>query len=201
MRTSGFKPPVAALLVLATTFIVIAAACGEDDGSSGSSSSSATDGSSTVLDNGRALTIDDLQSVGFKKSKTYDVEGLVGADSAYYGFWGLDPYKRTDYEVRFYPTHQAAVEFGTALADERIGEDARLKDDNAAWPVGLKDARQCGGDKASGPASHGIQNCAKAKYNAYFIYGNMILLCAGADQGQSTGRCEELLEQLSPPAA
>ena len=58
--------------------------------------------------------------------KGYDVEDLTGANSAYFGFWGLDPYNRQDYELRFFSPHSDAVELGTALADERIGDSASL---------------------------------------------------------------------------
>ena len=138
----------------------------------------------------------DLQAIGFKKSKEYDVEGLTGADSAYFGFWGLDPYDRKDYELRFFPTHSDAVELGTALADERIGENARLDEDTANWPVGLRDARRCTGGKAySGP-----QNCKTPKYWGYSIYTNKILVCSGTDLGTAQIQCNELPTALEPQA-
>lgn len=149
-----------------------------------------------VFDPGRTVTYADLQAIGFKQSKEYDVEGLTGADSAYFGFWGLDPYDRQDYELRFFPSHSAAVELGTALADERIGEDARLDEETASWPVGLKDARRCTGSKAySGP-----QNCKTPKYWDYSIYANMILICSGTDLETAQFRCSELLAALDPAA-
>ena len=147
----------------------------------------------------KSLTIEDLKAVGFKKSKTYDVTELTGADSAHFGFWGKDPYDRKDFEVRFYPTSQAAVDEGTIFAEERIGVDAVLDKKESLWPEGLKDARQCGGDKASGPASHGIQNCKKAKYWEYFIYGNLILFCSGGDVDTAIEICTEFLEVLDTP--
>jgi hypothetical protein len=149
-----------------------------------------------ISDPGVILSIDDLTAFGFKKSKTYDVEGLVGAESAYYGFWAIDPYAREDYEVRFFKTHADAVELGVAQADERSGETAILDDELASWPVGMKDMRQCGGDKASGPASHGIQNCKQPKYWDYSIYANMILLCSGGDVEHAQELCRKLLEYL-----
>ena len=171
---------------------LIAAACGADDGAG----SSAIQPISAIS---RTLTIDDLTAFGFKKSKTYDLEGLTGAIAAYYGFWDTDPYKRKDYEIRFYPSHEDAVNIGTALADERL-VPAMLKDNTSSWPQGLKDARLCGGDEASGPVSHGIQSCTQAKYKGYFIYGNMILLCSGGDEGQAEERCRKLLGQFANPA-
>ena len=149
-----------------------------------------------VFDPGKTLTYADLQAIGFKKSKEYDVEGLTGADSAYYGFWGLDPYDRKDYELRFFPSHSDAVELGTPLANERIGEDARLDQETAGWPVGLRDARRCTGSKAySGP-----QNCKTPKYWDYSIYANMILICSGTDRSTAQIRCNDLLIALEPQA-
>ncbi len=171
---------------------LIAAACGTDDGVGSS-------GIQPISAISQTLTIDDLTAIGFKKSKTYDLEGLTGADAAYFGFWGTDPYDRKDYEVRFYPSHADALNIGTALADERL-VPAKLKKDASSWPQGLKDARLCSGDEASGPASHGIQACTKAKYKAYFIYGNMILFCSGGNVEQSNERCRELLGQFTDPA-
>ena len=174
--------------------LLIAAACGSDDGVGSSGS-----GIEPISNIPQIFSIDDLTAFGFKKSKTYDVEGLTGADAAYFGFWGLDPYDRKDYEVRFFPSHEDALNDGTTQADERLQAE-KLKEDESSWPEGLKDARLCGGDEASGPASHGIQACTQAKYKSYFIYGNMILFCSGGDQDQAEKRCRGLLGQLTDPA-
>ena len=142
---------------------------------------------------------EELKEIGFKKSKTYDAKGLIGVESVYYGFWGLDPYDRKDYEVRFFSSHSDAVELGTAQADERSGADAILDEEESTWPVGMKDARQCGGDKGAGPVSHGIQNYKSPKYWDYSIYGNMILLCSGGNLGAAQNLCNDLLVVLDPP--
>ena len=86
---------------------------------------------------------DSLISVGFKKSKKFKVEGLTKANSAYFGF--LKDTK-ADYEVRFYDSHKDAVDYGTVFAEERTGEDAVLKKENATWKEGVKEARSCAGD-------------------------------------------------------
>ena len=169
---------------------VIASACGSNDSDVGAIP--------RIYDPGTILAIEDLQAFGFKKSKTYDVEGLNGADSAYFGFWAVDTYDRKDYEVRFFPSHSDAVEFGTAQADERSGEDAVLDEDEMSWPVGVKDARQCKGDVASGPVSHGIGSCKSPKYWDFSIYANMILLCAGGDVETARELCNDLLAMLEP---
>jgi len=180
------------LSVIALAFVALgpAIACGSDDSDEAAIP--------RIYDPGKNLTIEDLQAVGFKKSKTYDVEGLVGANNAYYGFWGPDPYDRKDYEVRFFASHSDAIELGTAQADERSGEDAILDKELMSWPEGVKDARECKGDKGSGPVSHGVQSCKSPKYWDYSIYANMILLCSGGDIETARILCNDLLETIEP---
>ena len=180
------------LSVIALVFVALGTtiACGSDDSDEAAIP--------RIYDPGKKLTIEDLQAVGFKKSKTYDVEGLVGADNAYYGFWGPDPYDRKDYEVRFFASHSDAIELGTVQADERSGEDAILDKELMSWPEGVKDARECKGDKGSGPVSHGVQSCKSPKYWDYSIYANMILLCSGSDIETARILCNDLLETIEP---
>ena len=173
-----------------------AAACG----TSGDDAGASADGSSIfsvgpqIFDNGRILTLDVLKAVGFKKGKEFNVEGLPAATAAYYGFWGLDPYNRGEFEARFYATHEDAVNFGTAPADERTGRNAILKADEAGWDEGLKEARACtrsaGGDSS---------NCKSSRYGNFAIFGNLILICQGRDEGSGAEACTELLAQLQPP--
>ena len=61
------------------------------------------------IDSDRILKFDDFKAVGFKKDKTYDVSELPGAEAAYYGFWGLDPYEREDFEFRVYASQAEAI--------------------------------------------------------------------------------------------
>jgi hypothetical protein len=175
------------LLAMVFALCLVAISCGSDQ-------SNEVAMISRISDSGVILTLADIQAVGFKKSKTYNVDGLTGAESAYFGFWGLDPYDRKDYEVRFFESHSDAVELGTALAAERVGADARVEEDNSSWPVGLKDARRCTGSKAySGP-----QNCLTPKYWDFSIYSNMIVLCSGGDEETARLQCNEFLMEFEP---
>ena len=142
------------------------------------------------------FSLESLTDVGFKKGKTFDVEGLTGAITAYLGYWGLDPYDRKDYEARFYPSHADAVEFGTIFADERTGPDAVIKTGETMWEEGAKEARSC--NRAAGANS---SNCRISKYGDYIIYGNMILICQGRDSTTSLEQCALLLEQIVPELA
>ena len=137
-----------------------------------------------------------IWSVADTKGKTFDVEGLTGAITAYLGFWGLDPYDRKNYEARFYPSHADAVEFGTIFADERTGPDAVIKTGETMWEEGAKEARSC--NRAAGANS---SNCRISKYGDYIIYGNMILICEGRDSATSLEQCALLLEQIVPELA
>ena len=86
-------------------------ACGSD------SSETQKKGFQQLTETDRSYTIDDLVAVGFKRSKTFDVEGLPEAVSAHYGFWGPDPYSRMEFEARFYGSHADAVAFGAPMAE------------------------------------------------------------------------------------
>ena len=145
------------------------------------------------------LDYDSLNAVGFKKAKKYKVDDLPKATSAYMGFLKEDP--ETDYEVRFYGSHQDAIDHGTSYAEERTGEDAVVKKEKARWKEGVKDARTCAGDSGSGKTSylsaHGAASCTTPKYFDYIIYGNMVLLCQGADSSISMLKCSNIVNKLT----
>ena len=146
-----------------------------------------------IVDSQHTYTLDEFTAAGFKSSKDYDISDLPHAVSAHYGFWGLDPYNRNDYEIRFYPGHKEAIDYGEALAAERVGKDAKLTEETATWKVGVRDARECHG--ALGQAQHAA-SCLEAKYYDYMIVGNAILLCGGDAVDVARQNCEQLLAQL-----
>lgn len=137
--------------------------------------------------------LDDFVAAGFKRGKTFDVEGLTGATDAYYGFWGLDPYNRKEFEVRFYPSHSDAVEFGTFFAEERVGRDAKIKIDEATWKQGLKEARAC---TRGGQGYVDSSNCSISRYGDYVVYGNVILVCEGTSAPDARNNCDALLARM-----
>jgi hypothetical protein len=175
------------VLVFVAMTILLLTACGS------SPESDAAASLAKITPSGTIYTLDDLLDVGFKKGKTFDVEGLTGATSAYYGFWGVDPYDRKEFEARFYESHADAVELGTMFAEERTGTDALIKSGESSWDEGTKDARACtrsaGGDSS---------NCRVSKYGDYVIYGNMILVCQGRDSSTSLEQCDALLSKVVP---
>ena len=174
------------LIMVMCLMLVVATACG-------SSPDSANEIVAKITPSETIFSLESLTDVGFKKGKTFDVEGLTGAITAYHGYWGIDPSDRKDYEARFYPSHADAVEFGTIFADERTGPDAVIKTGETMWEEGAKQARSC--NRAAGANS---SNCRISKYGDYIIYGNMILICQGPDSATSLEQCALLLEQIVP---
>ena len=138
---------------------------------------------------------DSLTSVGFKKAKKFKVESLTKANSAYFGFLKEQP--DIDYEIRFYDSHQDAIDYGTKFAEERTGEDAVLKKEDATWKEGVKEARSCTSNREGVKlGGHHIGTCMAAKYSDYIIYGNMILLCEGYDPEASMLNCSRIIDKL-----
>jgi hypothetical protein len=142
-------------------------------------------------------TVDDLKAFGFKTSKHYDVEGLPDGLDAWKGFWGLDPYDRHDYEIRFYASHDVAVSSGKPIAIESTGEEFEASRETQTWTEGLKDRWQAQGvTDISGGASR--QSKPRPTYPNWAILGNMVILCDGLDSEQALIRCGELIDNFLP---
>lgn len=107
------------------------------------------EGGAKVVLTDRQITLEQLESAGYKKSKELVVESLPGARAAWYGF-----FNRKDIEVRFYDTHAAALELGVA----------------PAYAATQAPKRRGGGDRGAG---HG----GITGYNAYLVAGNVVMLC------------------------
>ena len=129
----------------------------------------------------------------FKLSKEYDVEGLNGADSAIYGFFGPDPYDRQEFEIRFYPDHETALVDGVDFANEATGPDAVIASSVQRWDEGLVQRRACAGNTRG---SHHSGRCDIAKYGDYVIAGNVLLLCQGKDTETALNNCDALYSAL-----
>ena len=52
----------------------------------------------------------------------YNVEGLTAATGAWFGWWRVGGGDPMDFEVRFYRSHEDAVEYGTPFAKEASGK-------------------------------------------------------------------------------
>ncbi|MCH2529567.1 MAG: hypothetical protein MK032_00295 [Dehalococcoidia bacterium] len=146
-----------------------------------------------VIDSDEIFTVEILRSAGMKTSKQYDVTDLPGGIDAWYGFIkGVTGPK--DIEARFYSSHQEAIEFGTALAEEVSGDDANVDKETTTWKEGVRNrSRMASGGAADLAAWSGKR---KPNYGDFVIFGNMILLCQGDDPQQSVAVCYELIESI-----
>jgi len=183
-----------AMVVAAGTALLAVAACDGGGGAAGEREFQKIDPS------GGVYTIDDFLAAGFKKSKQYDVTELPGGVDAWLGFWGPDPYSRKQYELRFYASHEDAVEYGTALAEEATGEDAEMYRRDPTWKEGAKDRWQSA-IGFSGATSSNVPSGQSPKYGGFAIFGNVLVLSEGADEGQSLERCEGLVLALREASA
>ena len=139
----------------------------------------------------RIYTLQSLLDVGFKRNKTYSIVNLDSAIEAHHGFFGLDPYNRLEYEVRFYPDHATAMSIGVDFADEATGDNAVILKDVQRWDEGLKERRQCAGD-----GGHHSGKCDNPKYFDYVVVGNMIMLCQGKSTAESHQACADLMQSV-----
>lgn len=181
------------VLLLAAAVSIAVVACGGDSGGSGGNAFQQVKPFETVL------TIDDLKAIGFKASKSYDIEGLTDAVDAWLGFWGPGGKDRKDYEVRFYPSHDVAVSSGTAQAIEGTGDEFEASRRNPTWESGVKDRWRARG--VTDVSSAGSQQAPGPSYLDYAIFGNIILLCEGLSGEQSLETCEALEDALSEAGA
>ena len=149
----------------------------------------------------RIYTLDDFKSVGFKKGKSAKKSKLLdGMTQAVWGFWGRGDdalgrgKNQQDYELRFYSSHQEAVDLGSVPADERTGENAKIRSkppNEATWKELLKEARECQVD-----GGHHTGACIVPKYGDYIIFGNVVMLCQGATSNVSLENCSSLMNAL-----
>jgi hypothetical protein len=189
-KTPALKSLRAVLPILGILMITLAA-CGSSD-----AAQSQIDEFIQITPAERIFTIDDFKAVRFKTNTEYDVTDLPGATSAWFGFWTPSGTVAKEYEIRFYESHADAIEFGTSYAIEGSGETALLDEEDATWDEGLKDRRAY----FSAPASHG-SGSVQPLYGGYAIYGNMVMLCEGANQEHSLGHCAALVTAIELPDA
>ena len=142
------------------------------------------------------FTYESLTNSGFKKSKSYKIDELPEATSAYYGWKEVGTEGRKDFEIRIYNTHQDAVEFGKFFAEEATGEDAIIRKGDASWKEGIKDRRTISTPTDGGSIGAAIGSKSSPKYGDYIIYGNLIILCEGWDTSESIARCSSFIHNL-----
>jgi hypothetical protein len=122
----------------------------------------------------RIFSYEDLEEIGFKINKEYNVDGLEGATGAINGFWASDKDKK-EYELRFYPSHSITVSLGEALAEEVTGLDGKIKKSEVTWKEGVRERRQIT------DSVYATRNKVVAKHGNYAIFGNIVMLCEGPE--------------------
>jgi len=140
-----------------------------------------------VFPSDRVLAADDFKAAGIKHGKDYDVEELPGATAAILAF-----HDRKDVEIRFFPSHEAAVSEGIPVAEEIVGEDVHIKYGFVTWPAAIPDQRAC----APGNLGGGRDCTRQPKYGDFVVYGNVIIFCEGKDSGEALQRCRTILGRL-----
>ncbi len=176
------------LSVLGIASIVILAglvACG---GSSGDGQENMSLISQVDLSDSR-FTIDDFTAVNLKVSKEFDVTGLEGAVVAYKGIYG-PPKQKEVFELRFYPSHNQALDFGVSYAQDVTGEDRVILESDQRWKEGHKLRITC-----QGQGGHHIGKCISS-YPEYLVRGNVVMLCGGRTVENALENCETLMTDV-----
>ena len=157
-----------------------------------SSESKAESSIPRVVPGDRTYTTEDIDGIkpaGVKIVKNYDVDELPGAVDAKKLI-----YNKLDYEIRFYPSHEVAVEQGTLYAESITGDDAVVIGDEVLWEEGEKDRKKC--SRAAGTPHSGCSY--SGRYLEYVIRGNMILFCEGDESSEAFENCSNFLTLLEP---
>lgn len=179
----------AVLMLLALTAL-LALACGSaDDIATGDTAVGAAPAKEVqrLFPSDRYYKSDDLVTAGMKVINDYDVVALDHAVSAVH--LALN---NVEYEARFYASHQDAVTFGTAWAQDVTGPDANVTGENVKWQEGASHRRMC--SRAAETPHSGCKY--SARYGDYVIAGNMILLCEGAELEKAILTCNNVLKSL-----
>lgn len=155
MKTNELSRHWRAAILLAAGMLALftLAACGGDGGGDSDAPGASpaelrdeVDGKWLITQQDRVYTVEDLLAAGWKKVKQLETDTLANSIDVWYGF-----FQQKDIELRFYESHEAAVEHGVGPADETIGKSVRIR--LLGTTVGIVD------------------------YGAYAIAGNVVMMC------------------------
>jgi hypothetical protein len=151
-------------VIIWAMLIFAIATCGSEGSSSSESSdeSSATD--ATVLTD-QFFSTDSFIAAGWKKSKEYDTATVPESIEIWYGF-----FQQKDIEIRFYASHEAAIEHGVPSAEESI--EGAVK-------------RSKGGELLD------VSGGSFTGYADFLVAGNAVLLCEF-----DRTKCDALVSEL-----
>ena len=147
------------LTFLATfTFtMLVLIACGSEE--------TISDETASILLSDRNFTPDSFVTAGWKKSKQYDTATVPESGEIWYGF-----FNQKDIEIRFYETHEAAVEFGVPAATSSI--EGAIK-------------------RSKGGKLLDFSGGSFTGYADYLVAGNAVLLCEF-----DRTRCDQLVANI-----
>ena len=136
------------LLTLVSLLVIVVACACTDTGSADISVEDAADAPRppSIFHADRTFTTDSFVAAGWKKSKEYDNATVPESTEIWYGF-----FDQKDIEIRFYQSHESALEHGVPLAQESLQMDAG--------------------------ARIGGVNTVRTGYSAYAVAGNAVMLC------------------------
>ena len=175
-------------LIMSLTLLALTVACGE--------SKPEVIKVDKITPSETIFTYNSLSKAGFKKNKTYNVQDLPKADSAYFGWKEVGTEGLKDFEIRIYESHEDAITYGKSYADEATGEDAIITKSDATWKEGVKDRRLISTPTDGGSIGAAIGSKSSPKYADYIIYGNLIILCEGWNTEESLERCSGFIMEI-----
>ena len=153
-------------IILLSSLFIIAGCSGDDstDTSSKSGSNSESDSNYMIALPNHIFTLEHLLPTGWKSSKIFDPEAVdedgnlytPGATEIHYGFR-----QKKDIEVRFYKSHEDALNLGAPIAAEAT--------ENLAETGGAQSVTTL--------ADAGVGVRGSTKYAAYGVIGNLVVLC------------------------
>ena len=122
-------------------------------------------GTSSILLSDRNFPPDSFVQAGWKKSKQYDTATVPESTEIWYGF-----FNQKDIEIRFYKTHEAAVELGIPAATSSI--EGAVK-------------------RSKGGKLLDFSGGSFTGYADYLVAGNAVLLCEF-----DRTRCDQLIANI-----
>jgi|TARA_B100000959_G_scaffold239169_1_gene259635 hypothetical protein len=147
-----------------TFTLMVLSACESQDTISDDPSDKKGSNTSIVFSD-RNFTPDSFVTAGWKKSKQYDTATVPESTEIWYGF-----FSQKDIEIRFYETHEAAVELGIPAATSSI--EGAVK-------------------RSKGGKLLDFSGGSFTGYADYLVAGNAVLLCEF-----DRTRCDQLVANL-----
>ena len=153
------------LLATFTLTLGVLIACGCQNSTSEDPSAKEGVGTSSILLSDRNFTPDAFVKAGWKKSKQYDTTTVPESTEIWYGF-----FNQKDIEIRFYETHEAAIELGIPAATSSI--EGAVK-------------------RSKGGKLLDFSGGSFTGYADYLVAGNAVMLCEF-----DRTRCDQLIANI-----